>query len=154
MGSTCITWLNDGKLKPPRWWAIREQQICSTSSSGLRRGLTGDGASDWAAVGLGLSPGMRSTEQDQPGQAQTVQRPGCRGHRLRLPEVPWDAGQMCAQGAAPCAGAAASPLTPHTPQHPCAAGEGRAVTGGEMRAKASRATSGFVARDSHTSGSM
>lgn len=45
-------------------------------------------------------------------------------------------------------------LMPHTPQHPCAAGEGRAVRDGEIRAKASRATSGLVATDSHTSGSM
>lgn len=95
-------------------------------------------------AGLRLSPGVGNAEQP----------PGCPGHGLRLPEVPSDAGQMRAGGAGPCAGAAASPLTPRTPQHPCAAGEGRAVLDEEIRAKASRATSGLVATDVHTSGSM
>lgn len=151
MGSTRVTWLSDGK---PRRWVIREQQLCSSSSSGLRAHLTGDGAPGQAAVGLGLSPGVGSTEQDHPWHAQTVQPPGCPGLRLRLPEVLPDVGWVHARGAAPCAAATASPLMLHTPQRPGAAGEGQVVTDGEIRAKASRATSGLVATDSHTSGSM
>lgn len=151
MGSTCVTWLSDGK---PRQWVIREQQLCSSSSSGLRARLTGDRALGWAAVGVGLSPGVGSTEQDHPWHAQTVQPPGCPGLPLRLPEVLPDVGWVRARGAAPCAGATASPLMLHTPQRPSAAGEGQAVPDGEIRAKASRATSGLVATDSHTSGSM